>query len=71
MEKDVPYIAHENDMARLERTNKRIWIVILILVVSLLVTNFGWIYYECHSIHSQITQDIDINGNSNTAGVGQ
>lgn len=42
----VPYIVHESAMARMERTIKRLWIA-LILVISLLVaTNGAWIWYE-------------------------
>lgn len=42
----VPYIVHESAMARQERTIKRLWIL-LILVISLLVaTNGAWIWYE-------------------------
>lgn len=42
----VPYIAHESAMARLERIIKRLWIVIIILIVLLAGTNAAWIWYE-------------------------
>lgn len=42
----VPYIAHEAAMARAERTNKRLWIVIIILIAALIASNAGWIWYE-------------------------
>ena len=42
----VPYVAHESAMARSERHNKRLWIVILVLIVALLGTNIAWIIYE-------------------------
>ena len=42
----VPYVAHESILARQERTIKRIWILAIILVVLLVVTNAGWIWYE-------------------------
>ena len=49
----VPYIVHESAMARQERTIKRLWIL-LILVISLLVaTNGAWIVYE-----SQFTDEV-------------
>lgn len=42
----VPYIVHESAMARQERTIKRLWIL-LILVISLLVaTNGAWLWWE-------------------------
>ena len=42
----VPYIVHEGMMARAERTAKRLWITILLLIVLLVGTNAGWLYYE-------------------------
>lgn len=37
---------HEGDMARMERANKRLWIVIIILIVALIGSNAAWIIYE-------------------------
>lgn len=57
----VPYIAHESAMARQERTIKRLW-VLLILVISLLVaTNGAWIWYESQweVVQTEITQEND------------
>lgn len=42
----IPYYAHEGEMVRMERMNKRLWIVIIILIVALLGTNAGWLVYE-------------------------
>ena len=42
----IPYIAHEFAMARAERTAKRLWITILILIFLLVGTNMAWVYYE-------------------------
>ena len=42
----VPYIVHEAAMARQERTVKRLWIVVVLLIVLLVATNAGWIWYE-------------------------
>jgi hypothetical protein len=44
--KDIPYIAFETEMVRLERINKRLWILAIILIAVLLATNTGWIIYE-------------------------
>ena len=33
-------------MARQERTIKRLWIIVLILILLLAATNGAWIYYE-------------------------
>lgn len=43
---DVPYIVYEGEMARAERRDKRQWIVIIFLIVSLLASNIGWLVYE-------------------------
>ena len=42
----VPFIVHEGMMARAERTAKRLWITILLLIVLLVGTNAGWIWFE-------------------------
>lgn len=42
----IPYFAHEGEMARMERANKRLWVIIIILIVALIGTNAGWIFYE-------------------------
>ena len=41
----VPYIVHEGMMARAERTAKRLWITILLLIAFLVGTNGAWIWY--------------------------
>lgn len=46
----VPYVVHEADMSRLERCNKRQFVLILILIAALLLTNIGWICYEAQYI---------------------
>ncbi len=38
MQNDVPYIAHEAGLARMERLNKRLWIALL----TLAAINAGW-----------------------------
>lgn len=74
---NVPYIVHEGDMARLERTNKRLWILSILLVVLLVATNAGWILYESQfevveTVTTQeVDQDVDTgNGNANVIGIG-
>ena len=41
MEKDevvmIPYVAHESSMNRMERANKRLWIVILVMFVAFMI----------------------------------
>ena len=54
----VPYIVHEGMMARAERTAKRLWITILLLIVLLVGTNAGWIWFESQFEYSQTTQEV-------------
>lgn len=42
----IPFIAHESAMARMERTIKRLWILLMVLVVLLVGSNVAWIIYE-------------------------
>lgn len=42
----IPYSAYEFGVATVERTNKRLWIVVIILILALIVSNVCWITYE-------------------------
>ncbi len=42
----VPYIVHESAMARQERTIRRLWILLIVLVVLLVGSNALWIWYD-------------------------
>ena len=53
----VPYIVHEGMMARAERTVKRLWITILLLIVLLVGTNGAWIWYESQFENIAISQE--------------
>ena len=68
---NVPYVVHESAMARSERHNKRLWIVILVLIVALIGTNLAWIVYnsqfEVVEESTTITQDNE-NGYNNYIG---
>ena len=45
-DKTIPFYAHEGTVARMERSNRRLWILCIILIVLLAVTNGAWIWYE-------------------------
>ena len=67
----IPYFVHEGEMARAERTNKRLWIVILVLIVCLVGSNVGWLIYESQFADEVITQDVDTgNGMAVVSGTG-
>ena len=53
----VPYIVHEGMMARAERTAKRLWITILLLIALLVGTNGAWIWYESQFEDIAISQE--------------
>lgn len=68
---DVPYIAHEGAMVRLERINKRLWILALVLVALLFLTNGGWLYYESQYETTSVSQEVDTGeGSATVIGVG-
>lgn len=58
----IPYYVHESEMARMERVNKRWFIAFLIVLVMLLATNAGWIYYESQFQEVMITQEGETDG---------
>lgn len=69
----VPYVVHESAMARNERYNKRLWIVILVLIGALIASNLAWIIYNSQFevveeiTETNITQDNE-NGYNNYIG---
>lgn len=42
----IPYLAYESTMVRMERTIKRLWIILIIIVTMLVATNAFWIWQE-------------------------
>lgn len=58
MMKDVPYIVFESEMVRLERIIKKLFVLIVVLIVLLFGTNIYWIWYENQFIDEvTVTQD--------------
>lgn len=57
----IPFYAHEGEMNRAERANKRLWIIIIILIVALVGTNAGWIIYESQfsEVVTTVEQQVD------------
>ena len=68
--KDVSYIAFESSCASYERQNKRMFIIIIILVITLIGTNLGWLYYESQfeDITIKAEQQADDQGNNYVIG---
>lgn len=73
----IPYIVFESSQARMERVNKKLWIIILVLIVALIGTNAGWIWFESQwnyvdTTTQTITQEAISDGDSDISiqGVG-
>ena len=64
--------AHELDMARTERANRRLWVVVILLIFLLVGSNIAWIYYENQFEDSVTTTTIDATqeGSGNNTVVG-
>lgn len=62
----VPYLAHELALARDERTIKRLWVIILVLIALLMTTNGAWLWYESQfeDIYQEVTQDAESGTNT-------
>ena len=63
-QKMIPYFCHEGDMARAERTNKRLWILCILLIILLVSSYAGFFYYESQfeTEKTIVTQDLDTKG---------
>lgn len=58
-DKSIPYFAHEGMMVRMERTNHRLWILSIVLIVCLIVSNLAWILYESQfEYYEETTQEV-------------
>lgn len=60
-------------MARMDRIIKRLWIVILLLIVLLVASNCAWLWYESQheteTVTTQtVTQHTDTGGNNDFVG---
>lgn len=72
----IPFVAHESEMARSERQNKRLFAVSLALLGALIISNAAWTIRElrmptieiCHEVERSIEEsgnNIYIGGNCN------
>lgn len=65
----IPYAAHQGIVATMERVNRRLWIMLIILVFLLVGSNIGWLVYE--SQFEEVTEEYEISqdaesGNNNS-----
>lgn len=63
----IPYVAFESAQTRLERINRRLWILCIILIIALISSNAGWLYYESQwqTVETTVTQDLDAGDGGN------
>ena len=55
----VPFAVHESAMARMERTIRRLWILLIVLVALLVGSNALWIWYESQFEDVSVEQEVD------------
>ena len=57
--KDVPYIVHEGAVARLERVIKRLWKLVILLIILLVASLSAliWMESQYQTIETTITQE--------------
>ena len=59
-ERYITETGFESAMAREDRKNKRLWILVIILLVMLFSSNAGWIWYESQfEDMTTVTQEVD------------
>lgn len=64
-ERTISSVDHQYDMARLERIIKRLWIIIIVLLILFAGTNALWIYEWNQYDYSDIVVDSEDGGNAN------
>lgn len=67
----VSYMVFESELARQERNGKKLWILVIVLIVLLVGTNGAWLYHEslyedAVTTTQTITQDTGSEGGTNT-----
>lgn len=72
---NIPYIAFESELARQERTIKRLWVLCIIIFIALIATNAAWIWYESQweyyeTTTQEVTQDVQSDGDTVVTGIG-
>jgi hypothetical protein len=59
-DRKIDYVVYESVLARVDRLNKRLLILCIIMLLALIGTNAGWIIYESSYVDSiTVSQDVD------------
>lgn len=66
---DTASVVYEAAMAMAERTIKRLWITVIVLIVLLVGSNCAWLWWnsQWETVYQELTQDAD-NGINNFVG---
>lgn len=68
MNKDVPYIVFESEVARLERTIKRLVILVVVAVALIFASNIAWLLFIGQYDFETTTTTQNAQGNANYIG---
>lgn len=55
----IPFIVFEKEMTRYERVIKKLWVIIILLIVFLVGSNIVWIVYDKQFEDVTITQEVE------------
>ena len=68
----IPYYVAEGMIDRLSATNKRLWVMCILLIVLLVGSNGLWIWYESQFMYYEqsVEQEIESEGNTTVIGIG-
>ena len=71
-DKQIPYIAYESEMARHERTIKRLLVALVISVVLLFASNVAWLWFfnQFDYASDMVSLDSSEEGNASYMGAG-
>ena len=71
-DKQIPYIAYESEMARHERTIKRLLVAVVISVVLLFASNVAWLWFfnQFDYASDMVSLDSSEEGNASYMGAG-
>ena len=68
---NIPYIVHESEVARQERTIKRLWILSIVIFLAFVLSNSAWIVYESSFEDIAVEQEVDTGeGSAYVTGIG-
>ena len=69
--KNIPYIAFESEMARHERTVKRLVLALVLSIAMLFISNVAWLwFFNQFDIESETVQ-LDSSNNGTASYIGQ